>query len=73
MNAADAFAHLTKGCVDVVTAESLKAKLARGKPLIVKVGFDPTAPDLHLGPPNNLLQPSIPHPIDDKRLLFFYI
>ena len=49
MNAADAFAHLTKGCVDVVTAESLKAKLARGKPLIVKVGFDPTAPDLHLG------------------------
>jgi tyrosyl-tRNA synthetase len=32
-----------------VTAESLRAKLARGKPLTVKVGFDPTAPDLHLG------------------------
>jgi tyrosyl-tRNA synthetase len=42
-------AYLTKGCVDVVTAESLRAKLARGKPLTVKVGFDPTAPDLHLG------------------------
>jgi tyrosyl-tRNA synthetase len=42
-------AYLTKGCVDVVTAESLRAKLARGKPLVVKVGFDPTAPDLHLG------------------------
>jgi tyrosyl-tRNA synthetase len=41
--------YLTKGCVDVVTAESLRAKLARGKPLVVKVGFDPTAPDLHLG------------------------
>jgi tyrosyl-tRNA synthetase len=41
--------YLTRGCVDVVTAESLRAKLARGKPLVVKVGFDPTAPDLHLG------------------------
>jgi tyrosyl-tRNA synthetase len=45
----DAFAYLTKGCVDVVTADGLKAKLARGAPLTVKVGFDPTAPDLHLG------------------------
>jgi tyrosyl-tRNA synthetase len=40
---------LTKGCVDVVTPASLKEKLARGKPLTVKVGFDPTAPDIHLG------------------------
>jgi tyrosyl-tRNA synthetase len=46
---AEAFDYLTKGCVDVVTPESLRAKLARGKPLTVKVGFDPTAPDLHLG------------------------
>jgi tyrosyl-tRNA synthetase len=43
------FEHLTRGCVDVVTPDSLKAKLARGKPLTVKVGFDPTAPDIHLG------------------------
>jgi tyrosyl-tRNA synthetase len=39
--------------VDVVRAGELKAKLERsaktGKPLVVKVGFDPTAPDLHLG------------------------
>jgi tyrosyl-tRNA synthetase len=49
VNAADAFAYLTKGCVDVVTAESLKAKLGRAEPLTVKVGFDPTAPDIHLG------------------------
>jgi tyrosyl-tRNA synthetase len=42
-------AYLTRGCVDVVTTESLRTKLARGKPLVVKVGFDPTAPDLHLG------------------------
>jgi tyrosyl-tRNA synthetase len=44
-----AYAYLVKGCVDVVTTEALKAKLQRGRPLCVKVGFDPTAPDLHLG------------------------
>jgi tyrosyl-tRNA synthetase len=33
----------------VVTPAALRAKLERGKPLTVKVGFDPTAPDLHLG------------------------
>jgi tyrosyl-tRNA synthetase len=46
-------AYLTKGCVDVVRAGELKAKLERaeksGHKLVVKVGFDPTAPDLHLG------------------------
>ena len=42
-------AYLTKGCVDVVRAGELRAKLEKGNPLVVKVGFDPTAPDLHLG------------------------
>ncbi len=46
-------AYLTKGCVDVVRREDLRSKLERaaktGTPLTVKVGFDPTAPDLHLG------------------------
>ena len=47
-------AYLTKGCVDVVREADLRKKLERsagpgGKPLTVKVGFDPTAPDLHLG------------------------
>ncbi len=49
MNPSEAIAHLTKGCVDVVTPDALKTKLALGRPLTVKVGFDPTAPDLHLG------------------------
>jgi tyrosyl-tRNA synthetase len=49
VSATDAFATLTKGAVDVVTADALKAKLALGRPLTVKVGFDPTAPDIHLG------------------------
>ena len=46
-------AYLTKGCVDVVRPAELRQKLERsaasGRPLVVKVGFDPTAPDLHLG------------------------
>ena len=46
-------AYLTKGCVDVVREAELRAKLVRSAaesaPLTVKVGFDPTAPDLHLG------------------------
>lgn len=46
-------AYLTKGCVDVVPAEELKNKLLRcsttGRKLTIKVGFDPSAPDLHLG------------------------
>jgi tyrosyl-tRNA synthetase len=41
--------YLSKGCVDVVTTEGLRERLGRGTPLTVKVGFDPTAPDLHLG------------------------
>jgi tyrosyl-tRNA synthetase len=49
----DQLAYLTKGCVDVVREVELRARLERssqtGKPLVVKVGFDPTAPDLHLG------------------------
>lgn len=49
MTPEQAFAYLTKGCVDVLTEGALKAKLARGTPLTVKVGFDPTAPDIHLG------------------------
>jgi tyrosyl-tRNA synthetase len=53
MTVDEQLAYLTKGCVDVVRAAELKAKLERsaqgGRPLVVKVGFDPTAPDLHLG------------------------
>src|SRR5687768_2339990 len=49
MTIAEQLAYLTKGCVDVVRAGELKTRLERGLPLAVKVGFDPTAPDLHLG------------------------
>src|ERR1051326_7736633 len=42
-------AFLAKGAVDLIERNDLKAKLARGKPLTIKGGFDPTAPDIHLG------------------------
>jgi tyrosyl-tRNA synthetase len=49
----DEFELLSKGVVDLIEKNDLKAKLARskkeGKPLTIKVGFDPTAPDIHLG------------------------
>ena len=40
---------LTRGVVDLTTEAELRKKLQTGKPLTVKVGFDPTAPDIHLG------------------------
>ena len=49
MRVEEAYARLTSGAVDVVTPEALRAKLKLDRPLTVKVGFDPTAPDLHLG------------------------
>jgi tyrosyl-tRNA synthetase len=40
---------LKRGAVEVLLEKDLIAKLARSRPLRVKAGFDPTAPDLHLG------------------------
>jgi tyrosyl-tRNA synthetase len=45
--------YLQKGCVDVIREDELRQRLidaaAQKRPLRVKAGFDPTAPDLHLG------------------------
>ncbi|MFN2443394.1 MAG: tyrosine--tRNA ligase [Thermoanaerobaculia bacterium] len=49
MTPAEQLDYLAKGTVDLIERNDLRAKLAEGKPLTVKVGFDPTAPDLHLG------------------------
>ncbi|MYF04422.1 MAG: tyrosine--tRNA ligase [Holophagales bacterium] len=44
---------LLRGAVDVVEEDALRQRLAQsraeGRPLLIKTGFDPTAPDLHLG------------------------
>ncbi len=53
MTIAEQLEHLKKGTVDVIREEDLRKKLERssktGKPLRVKLGLDPTAPDIHLG------------------------
>ena len=42
-------AALAKGSVETISTAELAAKLALGRPLRIKLGMDPTAPDLHLG------------------------
>ena len=42
-------ATIKRGMAELIDENELRKKIARGKPLRIKVGFDPTAPDLHLG------------------------
>ena len=41
--------EIRRGVVDIIPLEELKRKLETGRPLRVKLGLDPSAPDLHLG------------------------
>src|SRR5688572_21232894 len=45
----DALAIIRRGTDEILIQDELVEKLKSGKPLRVKAGFDPTAPDLHLG------------------------
>lgn len=45
----DTLALLRRGCEDILLPDELADRLAAGRALRVKAGFDPTAPDLHLG------------------------
>jgi len=49
LSAAEQLPELKRGAHEILLEADLLKKLARGKPLLVKTGFDPTAPDLHLG------------------------
>ena len=49
MSIQEQFEFLKKGVEHLIEEEDLLKKLQRGKPLTVKVGFDPSAPDIHLG------------------------
>ena len=40
---------LKRGVVEIIPEKGLEKKINKNKPLIIKAGFDPTAPDLHLG------------------------
>ena len=44
-----AFAEIKRGAEEILVEDELLEKLKTGKPLKIKAGFDPTAPDLHLG------------------------
>ena len=49
MTIQDALTIIEKGADEILPLDELRAKLQKNKPLRVKVGFDPTAPDIHLG------------------------
>jgi tyrosyl-tRNA synthetase len=49
MTPEEQLAYIKKGTEEIIKEDELLEKIKRGKPLIVKAGFDPTAPDLHLG------------------------
>jgi len=53
MNIDEQLSYLAKGTTEIIRSEELRTKLERsaatGKPLRVKLGADPTAPDIHLG------------------------
>ena len=46
---AEALALIARGADEIIKRDELEARLASGRPLRIKAGFDPTAPDLHLG------------------------
>ena len=53
MSVAEQMAVIKRGTVEILIEKELEEKLAKsistGVPLVIKAGFDPTAPDLHLG------------------------
>lgn len=46
---AEQLAHIRRGTHEIISEEDLISKLKQNRPLRIKAGFDPTAPDLHLG------------------------
>ncbi len=49
IDVSQAFAEIKRGAEEILVEDELVEKLKTGKPLKIKAGFDPTAPDLHLG------------------------
>src|SRR5215813_8930838 len=68
-------AYIKKGSVEIIREPELRSKLeqslAAGKPLRVKAGFDPTAPDLHLG--HTVLMRKLKHFQDLGHTVIFLI
>src|SRR5512137_1495395 len=49
LSPAQQLAELRRGTAEILLEADLLKKLQQGRPLRIKAGFDPTAPDLHLG------------------------
>ncbi len=49
LSVVDQLGEIQRGVVDIIPMEELRRKLATGRPLRIKLGVDPTSPDLHLG------------------------
>jgi tyrosyl-tRNA synthetase len=49
MTPQDNLKKLARGTTEIISLADLEAKLKEGRPLTIKAGFDPTAPDIHLG------------------------
>src|SRR5579884_2993134 len=68
-------AYLKKGLAELIREEELRERLIQshkaGRPLTVKVGFDPTAPDLHLG--HTIIIRKMKHFQDLGHTVFFVI
>ena len=63
--------YISKGFVEIIREEELRERIAAGRPLRVKVGFDPTSPDLHLG--HTVLLRKMKHFQDCGHTVFFVI
>ena len=48
--------EICRGAEEIIPIEELKKKLESGRKLIVKLGMDPTAPDIHLAHPHFFLK-----------------
>ena len=64
-------AQIQRGTVEIIDLDELKSKIGRGKPLRVKAGFDPTAPDIHLG--HTVLIQKLKHFQDQGHEVIFLI
>jgi tyrosyl-tRNA synthetase len=49
MSIQDTLNKLSRGTTEIISRADLEAKLREDRPLVIKAGFDPTAPDIHLG------------------------
>ena len=67
----EALSLIKRGTDEILTESDLKKKLESGKQLIIKAGFDPTAPDLHLG--NTVLLNKLRHFQDLGHKVIFLI